>query len=119
MRQFKVIFWYLFIALSLTFTACSTTPVYKTTYNYLSPLSADSKSCTHQCEVLKIQCEQIQDLKAEREKDRCEQKNKGDSWFSSLFSQDCDDISPEYEKCENNYRRCFERCGGKVIEKAE
>ena len=98
----------------------SCSPRYKTSYSFTTPPSAEGRSCINQCETIKVQCKQTAGKKAEREilyekEDyaECIRERRGHCADGSLW------IEPDYSKCESNYRKCFESCGGKVTEITE
>jgi hypothetical protein len=109
--------------LTLSLLGCATGPVYKTTYEYIPPESSEGKACTHQCETMRVQCERIEDMQTERQRLDAEkqyQKCKK-AQAQGAIGAFCVDTSvfmrPDYTKCKQDYRRCFERCGGKVLER--
>jgi len=97
-------------------------PLYQTDYVFTPPKSSGGVSCTYQCETVKSQCEQIEELEAERcesysqsEQDSCEadiryRKNREPKWYECVP----DSCSVDKEKCETNYRTCYQSCGGRV-----
>lgn len=109
------------ILFSTLLTAVGCGPVYETQYTLTPPESAEGRACTFQCENSKSQCEQLEEIKQERceeraqlERERCEwdfrRRGKEPKWYDCGGSS----CSSETERCETQYRRCFELCGGKV-----
>ena len=116
------------LAFVLIFFACSCAPRYRTTYDFTPPTSEQGKTCVFQCENTKLQCEQLQEMKlqncrdredlkqqkcqdkAEKEYERCKAKG------NQICFQAACPISECYKgtKCETQYRRCYQTCGGKV-----
>lgn len=119
MQNFKLPLYGLTLFIVL-FMVLSCSPRYKTSYRFTTPPSAEVRSCTHQCETIKVQCKQNADMKADREilyekEDyvECIRERRGYCVDESLW------IRPDYSKCESDHRICFEKCGGKVTEVKE
>lgn len=97
-------------------------PMYQTDYMMTPPKSASGKACVFQCENGKYQCQQLEDLKAERcesraqaDQEACErkiawEKGRDPKWYE-CGRESCD---ADYERCERSYRACFQACGGTV-----
>lgn len=114
----------------LLVTACG--PVYKTSYSFAPPPTAEGRQCaqsclqTHneckaQCEVKKTQCREIESLKAENAylKYVAEQKDKGkevERTQSSFADYGQCDTGCE-ENCAFSHRVCHVNCGGNVTER--
>ena len=102
-----------------TLAACG--PIFETRYSYTPPRSAEGRSCAFQCQNVKLQCQQIEEMQerqcnehARWEQRRCEQdlaaRGKKERWY------DCglETCSSNTERCEESYRACYQSCGGQV-----
>lgn len=103
-------------------------PRYQTTYTYTPPESAEGRACVFQCENTKMQCDQLDQMRAAN----CQER-------ASLEYQKCEENSrAEYERCrasgervclqsycgrprcgssgqcQSQFHRCYETCGGQV-----
>ena len=109
------------VSSSLMFlSACG--PMYRTDYFYTPPESESGRTCTFQCEMMKGQCRQIEELRADRcesdsrtEVANCEAyiyltKGREAKWYECTGSS----CSANYEQCEGQHRYCYQSCGGKV-----
>ena len=103
------------IVLAMLLVSCG--PVYRTTYDYTPPPTAEGKTCAVQCETIRMQCEQIEDLKKEQcefrariDHERCLEK----SGSSTRCSRDT--CSVDREACVSRYNSCYRTCGGTVAE---
>ena len=108
------------IALPAAFvTSCG--PMYETRYDYIPPEGNTGRACIFQCETVKMQCEQIEDMReqnceerAEWERLRCEddlrRRGKKGKWYDCSSSS----CSSDTARCDENYRRCYQSCGGSV-----
>ena len=97
-------------------------PIYDTQYRFTPPESGQGVSCIYQCENSKLQCRQLEEYRADDctrraqyEAQRCEadiwrQKGRAPKWYE-CGSSSC---SPEYDRCETQYRSCYQSCGGRV-----
>lgn len=97
-------------------------PVYHTDYSFTPPKSQVGVNCTLHCENNRLQCRQVEDvqvqsceLRAERDRDYCEdqirwRKGRDTKWYECTL----DSCSANYERCDESYRLCYESCGGKV-----
>ena len=106
----------------LVFTLSSCGPVFNTEYVLTPPKSESGRTCTFQCETVKQQCLQIEELQNQRCEDNsrneqynCEYniritKNREPKWYEC----GSDSCSVDTERCEQSYRSCFQSCGGKV-----
>ncbi len=110
----------LMMALLLNLSGCG--PIYDTRYYYTPPQDPSAQSCIFQCENMKMQCEQLEMMKAENsnqrsrmDQDRCrenirrqgrEPKSSECQYFSTY--------SADTERCESQYRICYQNCGGRV-----
>ncbi len=118
---FNVFYSFLLIIFLLLFVSgCG--PIYDTRYYYTPPQDPGAQSCIFQCENMKMQCEQLEMMKVENcnqrarmDQDRCrenirrqgrEPKSDECNYFSSC--------SPDNERCDAQYRICYQNCGGKV-----
>ena len=98
--------------------------MYKDKYTYTPPPTAQEKICTFQCDKLKLQCVEIEELKA---KD-CIDDAKPDYDECLMETQnkwECDPLEPHtycntaIEKCNEEFNQCYQICGGKVEKKTE
>lgn len=94
-------------------SACG--PVYDTQYTFLPPEDSTGRACVFQCDNSKLQCQQLQDQsaelcesRAEREYDRCVDKYGEKKCYRDYCS------SSDHERCETQYRSCYQSCGGNV-----
>lgn len=97
-------------------------PVYDTQYHFTPPPSSEGRSCVFQCDNSRLQCRQLEDYKnedcqrrAEYDQRRCEddiyrRKGREPKWYE-CGSSSC---SPDYDRCEQLYRSCYQSCGGRV-----
>lgn len=120
MRKPAVFSCILALLVVLLLGACG--PVYNTEYTFSPPKSETGRSCTYHCDTNKFQCRQIEDMHAQRcqeqaywEQQRCEAeiyRNKGrdPKWYECGTSS----CSADYDRCEEQYRACYQSCGGKV-----
>lgn len=98
-------------AMGLLMAGCG--PIYSTQYVFDPPTSPQGQSCIFQCENSKMQCEQLQDLRTEN----CEERSEAEYYRCKnrdekhCYRQYC---STDYTRCEENYRRCYQSCGGSV-----
>ena len=114
-------------SLTVAIVACG--PVYKTTYTYQPPADPNGQRCTVQCDQSKASCTHLcrvsydncseKSMKAARKKynayvaERRAANQKVDKKLhhflddSNCIRTDCD--------CEEEYRSCFQLCGGKAI----
>ena len=104
-------------ALSLAFSACG--PIYETQYSYTAPNSPQGQMCIQQCEMTRLNCEQMEDMRqenceyrAERDYDYCmDHRYHKDDYCSK------DWCSTDYSQCERRYNMCYQSCGGQVSSK--
>jgi hypothetical protein len=86
-------------------------PVYNTEYSFTPPTTPDGHQCVRNCNRAKASCQQnienrLNSCQRQIEQ-RCENR------------QDCDKLSyncgvVDYEPCEEQYRSCYQSCGGTV-----
>ena len=97
-------------------------PIYDTRYSYVPPGNPQGQTCVFQCENIKMQCEQLELMKAENcrnrarlDEDRCKDniRRQGREPKPSECSQ-VDFCSADYDHCEERYRQCYQNCGGRV-----
>jgi hypothetical protein len=96
--------------------------MYETRYYYTPPQDPGAQSCIFQCENMKMQCEQLEMMKVENsnqrarmDQDRCRdnirrQGREPNSSECNYFST----YSADNERCEAQYRICYQNCGGRV-----
>ncbi len=100
-------------------TGCG--PMYDTRYTFVPPESQSGRTCTFQCENSKMQCQQIEQMRNDtcEERARIEQQQcqwnmqmqgKKEKWYDCGLSS----CSEDTERCESQYRSCFQMCGGTV-----
>ena len=116
-----------FCAIALAITACGS--VYKTTYHYQPPTDAKGQVCTVQCQQSKKLCQRLcnsshgtcqkqaneqaqrsyAEYVAERQTNKQPIKKKQRDFVdtSACVQDECE--------CEDEYRSCFQLCGGKAI----
>lgn len=115
-----VLIGFIVLAVLLPLSGCG--PIYDTRYSYSPPHDPQGQSCIFQCENMKMQCEQLEMMKAENcnnrnriEQDRCrdnirrqgrEPKSSECSFYASCTT--------DTERCDAQYRICYQNCGGKV-----
>ncbi|MBN8547886.1 MAG: hypothetical protein J0M12_01080 [Deltaproteobacteria bacterium] len=96
-------------------------PVYETKHSFTPPRSAEGRSCTFQCQTVKLQCQQIEEMQQRQCEDharwqqrRCQEdladRGKKERWY------DCglESCTANTERCEESYRACYQSCGGQV-----
>lgn len=117
---FRVIACVLLLSLVLIIVGCG--PIYETRYNFVPPTEPHSAVCLTHCYTGKIQCQQLEQVqldncenRAERERYRCEwqirrDKKREPKWYECGGSH----CSVDEERCEANYRSCYQACGGQV-----
>lgn len=108
------------VGIALAISSCG--PIYDTTYQFIPPNSEGGRACVYQCENSRSQCRQIEDLRVDRceqdsryEQRRCEddvyrREGRGPKWH------ECGGLvcTPEYDRCDDQYRSCYQSCGGTV-----
>jgi len=103
--------------LALALAACG--PIYQTQYAFTPPPTPEGRVCIMQCEQLRFQCRQNEDLKVQN----CENQNR---WARAEYERckrsgrkDCHDgtiwCSSDYDRCDEQYRFCYQSCGGQVL----
>ena len=109
-----------FLSLSLCLSSCG--PIYNTDYQFSPPRSEGGRACIFQCEQGRMQCRQIEELQARRcednsryEQQRCRDdlrynENRSPKWYE-CNEDSCD---PNYGRCDDIYRACYQSCGGEV-----
>ena len=98
--------------LTLLFVGCG--PMYETQFLYNPPDSPQGQVCISQCEMNRINCEQLEDMR----KENCEYRAREDYNHcrdyhneDSCFEESC---SADYSRCERMYNACYTACGGNV-----
>lgn len=103
-------------------TGCG--PVYNTEYLYNPPADPQSRACIAQCNTNKMLCRGNADLKAENERLRCDLQANGD--YDRCLNRAVNDAAraqcvkrscystAESAICEDDFRTCFQTCGGVV-----
>lgn len=89
-------------------------PIYETQYSYTAPEGPQGQMCVSQCEMHRMNCEQLEDMKkqncdanAAREYDYCRYHT--DEKY--CYQESC---SVDYSRCERLYNTCYQGCGGRV-----
>ncbi len=106
----------LLLGVTLGLAACG--PIYETRYSFTPPPTPEGRVCLLQCDQIRLQCRQFEDMK----KENCEQQNR---WEREHYERcknagrkDCrypsTYCSTNYDRCEEQYRICFQTCGGRV-----
>jgi hypothetical protein len=114
--------------LTIILQACATNPQYQTFYHYNPPKTTDGRACLFQCETTKMQCEQLDQMRADNCRERAELnfqrcsdraqadyyrcKNSGEKYCSqkSCARGTCNSSG----QCDTQYNRCYSICGGQV-----
>lgn len=108
----------------LSFSLLSCGPIYNTDYHYLPPETYDGAGCIGGCEGDKQKClidEHYQKANCESQsnwdKANCEaeiwaRENRKPKWYE-CSGELC---SENTVGCESEFRYCYQRCGGRVIE---
>ena len=115
----------------ITLCACSVScgPAYRTFYTYVPPKTVVGKGCVSQCNVMKMQCGQLEDQKlanctqrADTAHRECERAAQAEVLACKLGgNKSC--VKPycarqicvkDHATCDAQYRVCFQNCGGKV-----
>ena len=123
------------VAAAFGLAACSTTE-----YVYTPPQTPEGRACVTECQAQQTACRRDQDARAERGRQRCEAEAqrretecrvqapieyaaclkfaKNDEERAACVLADCTQSScesaPNYGLCDNDFRVCFQTCGGKV-----
>ena len=114
----QIIFQVVLVITMILMAACATT-------NYTYPTSPEGKACVSQCEVAKMQCEQMQTMKynnckqqEQLENERwtqCLNEKRYYSWkICSLPSSKSCGLEPDISNCESQWKSCFQMCGGVI-----
>ena len=99
------------IAVTLACVACG--PAYRTQTDYYPPADANGRASVSQCEVTRMQCEQLEDMKAR------ECQRKADERYDACvagqgkycYRETC---SVDAGRCKTQYDRCFVLAGGRL-----
>ena len=113
--------------LAVGFNACG--PVFKTNYTYIPPKTSQGQACVFQCQNTQQHCEQLEEMRYER----CLDRNEAD-YYRCLRDQryvynykkgrqECVEncycsrgyCSRDEERCGEQYRGCYQTCGGEVL----
>lgn len=120
---------------ALVLSACSTTE-----YIYTPPATPEGRACVERCSVAQTACRKDQDEKAEKQLARCEEEShrremvctlrapidyatclrlaKTEAQRAACAQEDCEQpacqVSPSYAMCSNDFRVCYQTCGGTV-----
>ena len=119
---------YLLLALSLScVVGCG--PVYKTFYDMTPPSSPSGRRCLIHCDENKRRCVQEEkylyqrcEERVARQESDCERNkiyeyrghHKSPKCVANCYcyTDSCDE--PDYESCDEDYRHCYESCGGTI-----
>jgi hypothetical protein len=122
-------------AAALMLSACTTTE-----YVFTPPETAEGKACVERCQASQSSCRRDQDARAERIRARCEAESarreeacviqapieyaaclkfaKTDEERAACALEDCTQpachATPSYALCENDFRFCYQNCGGRI-----
>lgn len=111
-------------AVALCIAACG--PVYNTEYRYTPPADDRGRACAMQCNAQQTQCKTNAGLAAENERLLCELESREDFYSCQKRAKDdaaraqCErstcsrDDDEGVAACENDFRTCFQTCGGKI-----
>ena len=111
MKNKKERFLGLFVATVLLYiTGCS--PVYRTTYEYVSPDDPGQKMCTMQCTNVHSMCLQMEGMQSQHRQHQLDYEY--DNCLRSGGYCIRQTASADQTKCESDYRRCFVTCGGRA-----
>ncbi|MBP9837783.1 MAG: hypothetical protein KBC84_03630 [Proteobacteria bacterium] len=109
-----------FFFLSTVLYSCG--PIYDTQYQFIPPDSPQGRACIYQCENSKSQCHELEryrsddcEYRAKLDQQRCEddvwrRTGKAPKWYE-CGAESC---SPNSDRCDGDYRHCYEMCGGRV-----
>lgn len=115
----------------LILTGCG--PIYRTTYSYVPPANERGKMCVIQCQTSKKMCENL----CEAKNSECTYRERDKAHFeyeSYVRKQEMEhqpvlrDLDSFYNRsacsqfscgCEEDYRSCYQLCGGQVVEHRE
>ena len=89
-------------------------PIYQAQYSYTPPDSPQGQICVSQCEMNKINCEHLEEMRNENceyrarlEYDHCRMYYDEDHCFEAWCSTD-------YSHCQEMFHACYKACGGRV-----
>ena len=123
------------ITAALLLSACSTTE-----YVFTPPETAEGKACVERCQASQSSCRHDQDRRAERIRGQCEAESarreeacqvqapieyaaclkfaRTDEERAACALEDCTQpachASSNYALCDNDFRFCFQNCGGRI-----
>ena len=123
------------VAATLLLSACTTTE-----YAFTPPESAEGKACVERCQATQTACRRDQDVRADRAKTQCEAEAdrrevacriqapieyaaclkfaKTDADRAACALEDCTQpacyATPQYGLCQDDFRYCYQNCGGKI-----
>ena len=94
----------------------------ETQYTYTPPSSPQGQQCVARCSHLQQDCKAREDRRVAEERPRCEREAdieyiaclkyaKTDKDKEACSRSSCY-ISPSYYQCDNDFRQCFQVCGG-------
>ncbi len=102
--------------LAVALSGCG--PMYETRYNLTPPPGQMGQVCVNQCDQIRLQCMQGEDLRVQNcetqnrlarlEYEQCRQRGYSDCYEDTTW------CSADYEPCEGQFRQCYQNCGGKV-----
>lgn len=114
---------YAFLFLTSAMLGCGPAlPRYESHYIFHDPNTSNGLGCVGQCNQIKKQCDEIQEMKrrecennADLAQRTCEwnirQREHRDSKWYECWRDSC---STDYETCNKDYRVCYQNCGGQI-----
>lgn len=96
---------------------------YRTEYHYHAPDSADARACVDQCETRARQCRSDAVKVSESDYAKCSERAYAEYEHCKTYTKGLcyrpvcvvtADDTVEYRNCEQDYKNCFEDCGGRV-----
>ncbi len=107
----RALLWAAMLTAMLMLAGCG--PMYETQYSFVPPENESARACIFQCENGKLQCHQLEEMKEENCENRADRdyyrcKDRGEKY---CYRESC---SVDYERCEGQYRSCYQACGGRV-----
>lgn len=104
-------------------------PVYRTTYSYDPPETAEGQRCVTHCQFIESQCENQErlihdncEMRAELTQSNCMARRRYDHEGKCKRYCYCSRpycASPSFESCKVKYNQCYQNCGGGVSSSTE
>lgn len=119
------------LAISISGSGCG--PVYETRYQYVPPATADGKVCANQCTQIESLCARncrleeracVSDARRDAERDYDHYVRERQAAHQPI-DKTVNDFRYDYhcaasraceQRCEADYRGCYQTCGGQVTE---